>query len=213
MMQVTAIGNQTEMGAIGHSLQGIALAASPLQNEINLLTRRLVVIGLSFCVGLAMVFWWTRGNAVGALLAGITLAMAVLPQELPVIMLVFPALAARRMAALQVLTRHLNTIETLGQATVLCVDKTGTLTQNQMTVATLCAGIDTLEVDGLPPEALPPPFRRLLEYAVLASETAPHDPMEQAFHHLAGQQAVPTHHQTPNGRWCTNTRSRPSCWP
>jgi Ca2+-transporting ATPase len=199
MMQVTAIGNQTEIGAIGHSLESIALASSPLQDEINQLTRRLVVIGLSLCLGLALVFWWTRGNAVGALLAGITLAMAVLPQEFPVIMLLFPALAARRMAALQVLTRRLNTIETLGQATVLCVDKTGTLTQNQMTVATLCAGDDTLEMAGLAPEALPSHFRRLLEYAVLASETAPHDPMEQAFHHLAGQQAVTTHHQ--NAQW------------
>jgi Ca2+-transporting ATPase len=199
VMRVTATGLKTQMGAIGHSLQTIAPAASPLQLEIKSLTQRLALIGLSLCVALALGFWWLRGNALGALLAGITLAMAVLPQELPVILLVFPALAARRLAALQVLTRRLRTIETLGQATVLCVDKTGTLTQNRMSVSTLCAGEQTLEAQDLKAGGVPQPFHALLDYAVLASETAPHDPMEQALHALAKQLAVSTHHH--NAQW------------
>ena len=199
VMRVTATGQKTQMGAIGHSLQTIAPAASPLQLEIKSLTQRLALIGLSLCVALALGFWWLRGNALGALLAGITLAMAVLPQELPVILLVFPALAARRLAALQVLTRRLRTIETLGQATVLCVDKTGTLTQNRMSVSTLCAGEQTLEAQDLKAGGVPLPFHALLDYAVLASETAPHDPMEQALHALAKQLAVSTHHH--NAQW------------
>ena len=199
VMRVTATGLKTKMGAIGHSLQTIAPAASPLQLEIKSLTQRLALIGLSLCVALALGFWWLRGNALGALLAGITLAMAVLPQELPVILLVFPALAARRLAALQVLTRRLRTIETLGQATVLCVDKTGTLTQNRMSVSTLCAGEQTLEAQDLKAGGVPLPFHALLDYAVLASETAPHDPMEQALHALAKQLAVSTHHH--NAQW------------
>ena len=199
VMRVTATGLKTQMGAIGHSLQTIAPAASPLQLEIKSLTQRLALIGLSLCVALALGFWWLRGNALGALLAGITLAMAVLPQELPVILLVVPALAARRLAALQVLTRRLRTIETLGQATVLCVDKTGTLTQNRMSVSTLCAGEQTLEAQDLKAGGVPQPFHALLDYAVLASETAPHDPMEQALHALAKQLAVSSHHH--NAQW------------
>jgi Ca2+-transporting ATPase len=199
VMQVTATGLKTQMGAIGHSLQTIEPAASPLQGEIKRLTQRLALIGLSLCAALALVFWWQRGNALGAVLAGITLAMAVLPEEFPVILLVFPALAARRLAALQVLTRRLSTIETLGQATVLCVDKTGTLTQNRMSVATLCAAQVTLNEQDLKVGDMPPPFHELLKYAVLASETTPHDPMEKAFHTLAKRLAVATYHH--NAQW------------
>jgi Ca2+-transporting ATPase len=90
------------------------------------LTRRLVLIGAGLCVLLVLLFWLLRGGWLEALLAGITLAMGILPQEFPVIMIVFLALGARRLAAQQVLTRRLNAIETLGQTTVLCVDKTGT---------------------------------------------------------------------------------------
>ena len=197
VVRVDAIGQQTELGRIGVSLQGIALQASPLRDEIARLTRRLVVIGLSLCVALMAMFWLLRGGWLEAMLAGITLAMGVLPQELPVIMIVFFALAARRLAAQQVLTRRLNAIETLGQTTVLCVDKTGTLTRNRMAVAMLAtdgADCDTL---ALPPAGLPEGLHTLLEIALLASETAPHDPMEQALHRLAAEQLAGTEHLHP----------------
>ncbi|MDO9202282.1 MAG: HAD-IC family P-type ATPase, partial [Hydrogenophaga sp.] len=198
VMRVTAIGQATSLGHIGQSLGTIALQASPLREEMARLTHRLVVIGSALCVLLMGLFWLMRGGLLDALLSGITLAMGVLPQELPVIMIVFLALAARRLAAQQVLTRRLNAIETLGQTTVLCVDKTGTLTQNRMAVACLVAGDHTLDTHNLPLSALPEPFHQLLEYAVLASETDPHDPMEQAFHQLAGKQLTGTEHLHPD---------------
>ncbi len=201
LLQVTAVGRHTELGRIGQSLDTIALQASPLREEMARLTQRLVVIGLSLCALLVALFWALRGDWLQAVLAGITLAMGVLPQELPVIMIIFLALAARRLAAQQVLTRRLNAIETLGQTTVLCVDKTGTLTQNRMAVAALCIADEALDVQNLPAAsggtALAEPFHELLEYAVLASEIEPHDPMEQAFHRMADDHLVGTEHLHP----------------
>ena len=197
VMAVDAIGRATELGRIGKSLQEIGVEASPLRSEIERLTVRLAGIGVAVSLALALLYWVLRGSALEALLAGITLAMSLLPQEFPVIMIVFFALGARRIAAHRVLTRRLNAIETLGETTVLCVDKTGTLTQNRMAVAALWADGRSLAVgDGL--DDLPEPYHELLEYAVLASETEPHDPMEQAFHRLAHDYLAQTEHLHPD---------------
>lgn len=198
LMRVTAIGQTTSLGHIGQSLGSIALQSSPLREEMALLTRRLLIVGSALCVLLIGLFWLMRGGWLDAILSGITLAMGVLPQELPVIMIVFLALAARRLAAQHVLTRRLNAIETLGQTTVLCADKTGTLTQNRMAVACLVAGDETQFIDRSSDSALAEPFHQLLEYAVLASETTPHDPMEQAIHLLAGTHLAQTEHEHPD---------------
>lgn len=198
VMQVTAIGGKTELGKIGKSLQSIAIESSPLRDEINLLTKRLAIIGIFLCISLALVYFLLRGGWLQGLLAGITLAMGILPQELPVIMIVFFALGARRIATQRVLTRRLNAIETLGETTVLCVDKTGTLTQNRMTVAALSVAGELLETDKLIDQTLPEPFHELLEYAVLASEIDPHDPMEQAFHRFAFDYLANTEHLHPS---------------
>jgi Ca2+-transporting ATPase len=133
-MRVEATGRHTELGRIGASLQDIGLQASPLHDDIARLTRRLLIVGLGLCALLVALFWWLRGGWLQALLAGITLAMGMMPQEFPVIMIVFLAQAARRLATQRVLTRRLGAIETLGQTTVLAVDKTGTLTLNRMAV-------------------------------------------------------------------------------
>ena len=191
LARVIATGQQTELGRIGVSLQTIALQSSPLREEMARLTRRLLVIGSVLSLLLALLFWALRGGVLEAALAGITLAMGLLPQELPVIMIVFLALAARRLAVGRILTRRLNAIETLGQTTVLCVDKTGTLTKNRMELAALC--IDGREMVPTQMEAggLPAEFHELLEYSVLASEIDPHDPMEKAFHQAAAQLLAP----------------------
>lgn len=198
LMQVTAIGGKTELGHIGKSLETIAIESSPLRDEIGLLTRRLAMIGIGVSLILVTLYWVLRGGWLDGILAGITLAMSILPQEFPVIMIVFLALGARRIAQQRVLTRRLNAIETLGETTVLCVDKTGTLTQNRMTVTTLSVQGTDLETHTLPDGELPETYHELLEYAVLASEIDPHDPMEQAFHHFARNYLANTEHLHPD---------------
>jgi Ca2+-transporting ATPase len=197
LIRVTAIGSTTELGRIGKSLQDIAVESSPLREEIGLLTRRLAVIGIGLCLALAALYWVLRGGWLDALLAGITLAMGILPQEFPVIMIVFLALGARRIAAQQVLTRRLNAIETLGETTVLCVDKTGTLTENRMAIAAFSVAGQLLETKSLTSDGLQEPYHEVLEYAVLASEIDPHDPMELAFHRLAREHLAETEHLHP----------------
>jgi len=198
LMQVSTTGQATELGRIGKSLQAIAIESSPLRDEIGRLTKRLALIGIGLCLALALLYWSLRGNWLDALLAGITLAMGILPQEFPVIMIIFLAFGARRIARQKVLTRRLNAIETLGETTVLCVDKTGTLTQNRMAVAALSVGGKFLATDEPGGGDLPEPYHELIEYAVLSSETDPHDPMEQAFHRFAGELLANTEHLHPD---------------
>lgn len=198
VMQVTATGMRTELGKIGKSLKVILKGRSPLHKEISLLTKRLAFIGVIFCILLALLYWTILGGWLNALLAGIALAMGLLPQEFSVIMIVFMAMGARRIARHGVLTRQLNTIESLGETTVLCVDKTGTLTQNRMTISALFADGKLLHAGDLKSSELPEAFHELMEYAVLASEIAPHDPMEKAFHQFAREYLANTEHLHPD---------------
>ena len=195
VVRVTAIGAATELGSIGKSLQSIDRETSPLQLELALLTRRLAVIGVVLCLIVTLLYVTILGGWLQGLLAGITLAMGILPQEIPVILIIFMAFGARHIAQQRVLTRKLSAIETLGETTVLCVDKTGTLTQNRMAVAALIAGEHRLDVNNQAAlDTLPEQYHELLEYCVLASETEPHDPMEQAFHRLAQDYLANTEH-------------------
>ena len=194
IVAVEAIGNQTELGKIGRSLGDISMESSPLRAEVSELTQRLLAVGAGLCFVLVLLFWALRGDLLHAFLAGITLAMGILPQEFPVILIVFMALGARRMAMHQVLTRRLNAIEVLGETTVLCVDKTGTLTQNRMALVHLSVGGVDLDVTALPEGELPEAYHELLEYALLASEIDPNDPMETAVHKLAVAQLKGTEH-------------------
>ena len=208
VVQVTATAHHTEMGRIGKSLESIAITPSPLREEMGRLTRRLATFGIALSCGLVLLFWLLRGGWLDALLAGIALAMSLLPQEFAVIMIIFMAMAARRLAAQKVLTRRLNSIETLGETSVLCVDKTGTLTENRMRVAALCADNRAIDVNqplsgslsGSLSASLPDTHLELLEYAILASEIAPHDPMEQAFHRMAGAHLSDTNRLHPDWR-------------
>ena len=106
------------------------------------LVRRLAIIGILLCVIVIAIYTMTRGDLLKGFLAGITLAMAMLPEEFPVVLAIFLALGAWRMSKKSVLTRKPSAIETLGSATVLCTDKTGTLTLNKMTVTRLFNGTD-----------------------------------------------------------------------
>ena len=192
---VRATGRHTALGGIGASLGTLEAAASPLTRQLGRMTRTLAVAGGALSTLLALLVWLGGETWQQAVLAGITLAMGVLPQEFPVILTVFLALGARRLATHGVLVRRLPTLSTLGQVDVLCVDKTGTLTENRMQLARLWAGGETFDTAGDAP--LPESFHRVLEYAVLASEQTPLDPMERAFHRYANAQLAGSEHLHP----------------
>ncbi|MEI7894165.1 MAG: cation-translocating P-type ATPase [Myxococcales bacterium] len=187
--RVVETGLGTELGKIGKALASVETEQAPLAREVDRIVRRLAVVGLLLCVLVAVVYGVTRHDAVRGLLAGITLAMAMLPEEFPVVLTVFLALGAWRLSQRRVLARRSAAVETLGSASVLCVDKTGTLTQNRMSIAELwSAGVSFAETPG---GELPEPFHGVAEYAILASQRDPFDPMEVAIkefgvRHLAG---------------------------
>ena len=143
-----------------------------------------------------IVFGLTRGHWLEGLLAGIATAMAMLPEEFPVVLTVFLALGAWRMSQRHVLTRRPPVIETLGSATVVCVDKTGTLTMNSMTVRELVVDGSVHVLDDRP---LPERFHEIAEFAVLASPVDPFDPMDRAFKDLGAKYLADTEHL--HGDW------------
>jgi len=162
--EIRSVGARTELGKIGKALRAIEPEATKLQAEVNHLARILATLGLSLCGVVAIAYGLTRGSWVNGLLAGITTAMSLLPEEFPVVLTVFLALGAWRISQKQVLTRRGNAIEALGSATVLCVDKTGTLTQNRMVVQKLFVSGRSLSVNPQT-DALPEEFHELLEYS------------------------------------------------
>ncbi len=189
---VLATGMKSEMGRIGLAIQSFETEKTPLQKEIARLVRNLALLSAALFILLIASYGWMHGAWLEGLLAGITMAMAILPEEFPVVLTVFLALGAWRIARNSVLTRRLPAVETLGAASVLCVDKTGTLTENRMSVATLCADGRFLEIGAL--DDLPEAFHELLEYGILASEVDPFDPMEKAFHDLGKRFPAMTEH-------------------
>ena len=198
LARVTATGPMSEIGRIGTALGTMVAERSPLQKQTAKLVRNLALLALALSLALVLVQGLLRGDWLQAVLAGIALAMAMLPEEYPVVLTVFPALGARRLSREGVLTRRINAIETLGATTVLCSDKTGTLTENRMTVSHLVAGGVTLDarlvIATLLTSELPEAFHRLVEYSILASVVDPFDPMEKAFHQLGEQFLAQTEH-------------------
>jgi len=178
IVKVTATGSNTEIGKIGKALDSVVEEPTKLKTEMATLVKRLAIIGISLCVLVIVVFTLTRGDLLKGFLAGITLAMAMLPEEFPVVLTVFMALGAWRMSKKNVLTRKPSAVETLGSATVLCTDKTGTLTQNKMTVTQLFNGKNFHTVSKL--NGFPDEFHEIIEYGILSSQTNPFDPMERA---------------------------------
>jgi Ca2+-transporting ATPase len=190
---VRATGSNTEIGKIGKALQTIGSEETLLQKETGLLVRRLAIAGLTLCLLVVIVYGFTRHNFLNGLLAGIALAMAVLPEEFPVVLTVFLALGAWRISQKRVLTRRVPAVETLGSASVLCVDKTGTLTLNKMSVRKVFAGGAFLDVNH-PEGPLPDDFHEVIEFGILASQTDPFDPMEKALRELGSRTLANTEH-------------------
>ncbi len=175
MAEVTAIGGETEIGQIGSSLNTIKPEKTLLKREVDRVVKTLAVVAVAASVLLALVYWFTRGDLLHGFLAGLTLSIAILPEEFPVVLTVFMALGAWRLAKNNVLARKSQTIETLGSATVLCTDKTGTLTENCMQVDCVTDAHGSESIHGSDD------YTQVVDYGVLASQIKPFDPMEEAF--------------------------------
>ena len=187
--EVFATGAASEIGKIGKALGEIVIEPSLLHVQVRRLVRALAVVGIGLSALVVVLYVLMRGSWLNGLLAGITLAMSLLPEEFPLVLTIFLVMGAWRISKAHVLTRRSATIETLGAATVLCSDKTGTLTVNRMSIAELFAGGETFRVNPAADRQIPEKFLPLIEYGVLASEAHPFDPMERAFHDL-GQQSL-----------------------
>ena len=201
IVEMVATGARSELGKIGKALEQGAPEPTLLQKETTRVVRNLAIVGLIACAVVVVVFAFTRGGGAEVwkqgFLAGIAMAMALLPEEFPVVLTIFFALGAWRLSRSNVLTRRMPAVEMLGAATVLCVDKTGTLTQNQMTLRKLAtAGGDAIDLAALD-GALPEELHGLLENAILASKRDPFDPMERALHEAGDRLIKDTEHLHP----------------
>ena len=177
IVQVTATGIHTEMGKIGKALETITQEDTLLKKETGLIVRNFALGGLMLCIFVVIVYGLTRGDWLNGLLAGLSLSMALLPEEFSVVLLIFLSLGAWRLSSRHVLTRRMPAVETLGSATVLCVDKTGTLTMNRMILSSLFSQGEYYGNDGK--SDLPEKFHGLLEFGYLASQKDPFDPVEK----------------------------------
>lgn len=191
LLEVKATGRNTQIGQIGLSLATIDDAPTPLQVELRRIVRFFGLAALLACLFLLLWSGLQRGDWLQGLLSAIALGMAMLPEEFPVVLAIFLALGAWRMARLQVLARRPAVIEALGAATVLCVDKTGTLTENRIQLQRLVSVDADLDLDVT--ETLPEAVQRMLRCGVLASLQGSADPIDRAVMAAAERRAPADH--------------------
>ena len=199
--EVIATGALSEIGKIGQSLSALETEQPRLQAQTRRLVGVFAVAGGAVSILAVLLYGTLRGGWLDAVLAGIALGMSMLPEELPVVLTVFMAMGAWRISRARVLTRRAAAIEALGSATVLCTDKTGTLTENRMSVVELSLKNGEIfrprKASG---EKMPEDFHGLVRFGLLASEREPFDPMERAFHDLAREQLGETE-RPPGPQW------------
>lgn len=190
--QVVATGPRSEIGKIGLSVLGVETESPRLQTQTRKVVAVFAIAGSAVSIVAILLHGFARGGWLDAILAGIALGMSMLPEELPVVLTVFMAMGAWRISQARVLTRRASAIEALGSATVLCTDKTGTLTENRMTVAELRSANSAVwkRCENGGAGIVQTPFKSLVESAVLASARDPFDPMEKAFHVLGRETAA-----------------------
>ena len=178
---VELIGIQTQLGQIGQTLIEQSENLSSLEIETRQVIKKLTWASLFICLFVVLFYALKKNDLLNGSLIGLTLAMAILPNELPAVMTIFFALGAKRLAEKNVLTRKLSAIENLGAVTVLAVDKTGTLTMNQMQLQKISTFHDSIQLNHQNGSEIPEEFHEVLEYGILASRKDPFDPMELAF--------------------------------
>lgn len=177
---ITAIGNKTKLGKIGLSLESISEEKTPLEKQINNFVKKMVFVGTVVFIIVWAINYRHSFNILDSLLKALTLAMSILPEEIPVAFTTFMALGAWRLMKMGIVVKQMKTVETLGSATVICTDKTGTITENKMSLARLfvlgSSGISNPEV------SINEGDKELIRLAMWASEPIPFDPMEVALH-------------------------------
>ena len=200
--QVFATGADTEAGRIGASLAAIDTGPTLLQRSLGRLVRLFAALGLSASVAVVLIFGLDRGDWLQGILSGIALGMAVLPEEFPMVLAVFVALGAHRLARLHVLVRRTAVIEVLGACSVLCVDKTGTLTENRMRVAALIGDGESVDLDG-PDDVLPASLASLAGQRLALPRTPP----TTRWTRPCTASSMATARRVERRRWSTNTAS------
>jgi len=176
---VTATGFKTEIGEIGKSLKGESNQSTRLEEQTRSLVGKLSLATIILSLIVIVIYALTRKDWIQGVLTGLTFTMAVLPNELPAVLTIFFSLGAWRLSQKKILTRKISAVENLGSTTVLCVDKTGTLTKNQMEIQMIYS--NGLYADTTTATALEEEFHEALEFGILASKRDPFDPMEIAF--------------------------------
>lgn len=178
--KVTAIGNQTNLGKIGKSLEAITEEKTPLQIQITHFVKKMSLIGLVIFGIVWSINFYNSNTILDSLLKALTIAMSVIPEEIPVAFTTFMAIGAWRLMKMGIITKHTKTVETLGSATVICTDKTGTITENKMSLAQLYLFKSDAIIDTT--GTLQEESEEVLSYAMWASEPIPFDTMEIAIH-------------------------------
>jgi len=176
---ITAIGNQTKLGQIGKSLEDIKEEKTPLELQVNNFVKNMVIIGAVVFLIVWGINHYHSKNILDSLLKALTLAMSILPEEIPVAFTTFMAIGAWRLMKMDIVVKQMKTVETLGSATVICTDKTGTITENKMSLAKVYAWDSKKIVN---PEEYNTDEKTLIKLAMWASEPIPFDPMEVALH-------------------------------
>lgn len=178
--EVVNIGKETKIGKIGDSISAIQQEATPLQLQIEKFVKGMAIAGIIVFLFVWLVNYWESRSLTDSLLKGLTLAMSILPEEIPVAFTTFMALGSRRLMQLGIIVKKIRVVETLGSATVICIDKTGTITKNQMHLQAIYAYANgrVYEKDTWNDEA----SRSVIQYAMWASEPVPFDPMEKNLH-------------------------------
>ncbi len=181
---ITAVGNNTKLGLIGKSLESISEERTPLEKQIGSFVKMMAISGaIVFLIVWALNYWYSR-DWLTSLLQSLTLAMSILPEEIPVAFTTFMALGAWRLMKIGIVVKQMKTVETLGSATVICTDKTGTITENEMSFAKLyLLSSDSISDIG---KDLSNEEKELVRIGMFASEPIPFDPMELALHGAYG---------------------------
>jgi Ca2+-transporting ATPase len=177
---ITAIGNQTKLGKIGTSLENIEEEKTPLEIQIANFVKKMAIAGAIVFVIVWIFNYIHSQHILNSLLQSLTLAMSILPEEIPVAFTTFMALGAWRLMKMGIVVKQMKTVEALGSATVICTDKTGTITEGKMSLAKLFL-LSTNKIF-TPKDVLTDEEKALIKLAMWASEPIPFDPMEVALH-------------------------------